>query len=81
MPLTDAQKKIKAKTKVESLQLADDLSNLKTKIDQLFDDAPIEVAETTSKEELEYLISEIKNGTATNQKISRFLEIASEIGI
>ena len=55
MPLTDAQKKIKAKTKVESLQLADDLSNLKTKIDQLFDDAPIEVAETTSKEELEYL--------------------------
>lgn len=81
MPITDAQKKIKAKTKVESLQLADDLSNLKTKIDQLFIDASIEVAETTSKEELEVLISEIKNGTATNQKISRFLEIASEIGI
>ncbi|MEQ8927063.1 MAG: hypothetical protein RLO81_14685 [Fulvivirga sp.] len=81
MPLTDAQKKIKAKTKVDSLQLADDLSNLKTKIDQLFDDAPIEVAETTTKEELEDLISAINNGTATNQKISRFLEIASAIGI
>lgn len=81
MPLTDAQKKIKAKTKVESLQLAEDLGNLKTKIDELFNDAPIAVAETTSKEELEELISEVKKGTATNEKISRFLDLASELGL
>ena len=81
MPLTDAQKKIKAKTKVESLQLTEDLGNLKTKIDELFNDAPIAVAETTSKEELEELISEVKKGTATNEKISRFLDIGSELGL
>ncbi|EON74833.1 hypothetical protein ADIS_4734 [Lunatimonas lonarensis] len=81
MPLTDAQKKIKAKTKVESLKLAEDLSNLKTKIDKLFDDAPIAVAKATSKQELEELISEVKNGTATNVKISRFLDLANELGL
>jgi len=81
MPLTDAQKAIKAQTKIENLALQEDLGNLKSKIDEIFNDIPIVVAETTSKEELEILISEIKKGTATNEKISRFLTIASQLGI
>jgi len=57
------------------------LTNIRTRIDQLFDDAPIIIADYTSKEELEDLISSIKKGTASNIKISRFLDIASNIGI
>jgi hypothetical protein len=81
MAITNAQKKIKAKIKIESLELAQDLTNIRTRIDQLFDDAPIIIADYTSKEELEDLISSIKKGTASNIKISRFLDIASNIGI
>ncbi len=81
MPLTDAQKAIKAKIKVENLALDQRLSNLKAKIDQLFNDAPIAVAQATSKEELEGLISEIKKGTATNERTARFLDIAASLGI
>lgn len=81
MPLTDAQKAIKAQTKIENLELKEDLANLKAKIDELFRDAPIAVAETLAKEELEVLIVEIKKGTASNDKISRFLIIASQLGI
>ncbi len=81
MPLTDGQKAIKAKNKVAALELDQSLSNLKAKLDQLFNDAPIAVAQAVSKQELEELISEVKKGTATNVKIARFLEIASQIGI
>ena len=81
MPLTDGQKKIKAKNKIESMQLTADLGNLKTKIDQLFADAPIANAEANSKSELEELIVAIKNGTASNVKIARFLDLANELGL
>lgn len=81
MPLTEAQKAIKAQTKVAQLSLEESLGDLKTKINELFADAPIAVAETTSKEEMEELISAVKAGTATNEKISRFLDIASNFGL
>lgn len=81
MALTDAQKAIKAQTKIEKLKLEEDLNNLKAKIDELFKDAPTAIAETTSKEELDGLIIEIKKGTATNEKISRFLDIANDLGL
>lgn len=81
MPLTNAQKAIKAQTKIENLELKEDLANLKAKIDELFRDAPIAVAETIAKKELEELIVEIKKGTASNDKITRFLIIASQLGI
>ena len=81
MPLTKAQESIKAMTKIEALQLDEDLDNLKAKIDALFNDAPVAVEEVTSKEELEELIATIKEGTATSEKISRFLELASTLGL
>lgn len=80
MPLTDGQKAIKAQNKIDSLELEERLGNLKVKIDILFNDAPIAAAEANSKEELAELISEIKKGTATNNKISRFLDIAQSLG-
>ena len=81
MSLTEAQKAIKAQTKVEALQLDKDLGNLDTKIDKLFNETPIAVAETTSKDELEELIAAVQQGTATNENISRFLELASTLGL
>uniref|UniRef100_UPI0032172879 hypothetical protein n=1 Tax=uncultured Draconibacterium sp. TaxID=1573823 RepID=UPI0032172879 len=81
MALTNAQKAIKARTKIESLELEQNLGNLISKIDDLFNDAPVEVAETTTKQELEELIRSIKAGTATNEKISRFLDIAGKLGL
>jgi glutamine synthetase type III len=81
MELTDAQKAMKAKNKVEKLAIQNDLSNLKARIDKIFNDAPIAVANVCSKEELQELISEIQKGTATNEKTARFLDIASSLGI
>lgn len=81
MALTDAQKAMKAQNKVEKLALQNDLGNLKARIDKIFNDAPIAVADAYSKDELQELISEIKKGTATNEKTARFLDIASSLGI
>lgn len=79
--LSDYQKQRAAQNIIERLELRENLSNLSEKLDELFNDAPIEVADSTSKEELTELISEIKTGTATNNKISRFLELADNLGI
>lgn len=79
--LSNFQKKRAAQNIVERLELQDDLSNLGDRLDELFHDAPVEVAEVTSKNEIKELISEIKKGTATNNKISRFLELAEKLGI
>lgn len=79
--LSDYQKQRAAQNIIERLELREDLSNLSDKLDELFNDAPIEVAESSSKEELAELISEINSGTAINNKISRFLELADDLGI
>ncbi|MBE9469240.1 MAG: hypothetical protein IMY72_13090 [Bacteroidetes bacterium] len=79
--LSDYQKKRAAQNIIERLELREDLSNLSEKLDELFNDAPIEVADSISKEELTELFSEINAGTATNNKISRFLELADSLGI
>lgn len=81
MPLSDYQKKIAAQNIVEGISLQADLTNLSSYINTLFNDAPIEIAETTSKEELQSLINSIKQGTANNVKISKFLELAESLGI
>lgn len=79
--LSDFQKKRAAQNIIEKLALQNDLANLSQKLDELFNDAPIEVAEAASKQELEQLIAEINQGTATNNRISRFLELADNLGI
>lgn len=81
MPLSEAQMAMKAKNKVDKLALDASLGSLKEKIDELFNDAPVAVAEATSKEEMEELISAVKAGTADNEKIARFLDVASNLGI
>ena len=80
-PLTDDQKEQKALNIIKGLELDNDLNNLNEKIDDLFADAPIEVADSISKDELQTLITEINAGTNDNNKISRFLEIANSLGI
>ncbi len=66
---------------VNRLVLQEGLNNLEGILDNIFDHAPIAVAESISKKEMAALISEIKLGTATNNKIARFLELASQLGI
>lgn len=80
-PLTPEQALEKANNKIERLELASELNGLSSVLNNLFADAPIGVAETTSKEEISELINAIKQGTATNNKIARFLEIANSLGI
>lgn len=80
MALTEAQQAIKAKNIIETLELDTTLNNLQGVINKLFSDAPIEVAQATSKAEVEELISSIKAGTATNDKIARFLSIVQQLG-
>jgi hypothetical protein len=79
--LSDYQKKRAAQNIIERLELIDDLSNLSEKLEQLFNDAPIDVVESSSEDEITQLITAIKSGTATNNKISRFLELADGLGI
>jgi hypothetical protein len=80
-PLTDDQKEQVAKSIINNLELQSELSGIQTTIDNLFNDTPIAIASSISKEELHDLIAEINDGTATNNKISRFLDIASSLGI
>tara|TARA_B100001964_G_C13988107_1_gene489357 strand:- start:74 stop:331 length:258 start_codon:yes stop_codon:yes gene_type:complete len=79
--LSDFQKRIKAQTIVDNMQLDGELSNLKTYLKQLFADASPEVKDATSEEEVSQLIAEIKEGTSTNVKIARFLELAENLGL
>lgn len=79
--LSDFQKKRAAENIVERLELQENLQDLGEKLDEIFDDAPIEVAEATSKEEMEEIITDINNGTADNNRISRFLELAEQFSL
>jgi hypothetical protein len=79
--LTEEQKEQKAKNIIIKLELLNELKSLKEIIDNTFNDAPIKVTETISKEELISIINSIKEGTATNNKIAQFLEIANSLGI
>lgn len=73
--------KYKAENIIEGLELTKDLSNCKEIVANILNNAPIEIANTISTEELELLIKEIKKGTEDNNKIARFLSIISALGI
>lgn len=79
--LSDYQKERKAKTIIERLALKNNLDSFREQIAKLIKDASIEVADLTSPKELEELIIGITNGTTTNNKVSRFLELAKKLGI
>jgi hypothetical protein len=66
---------------IKRLELKAELSSLKEVLDELFNDPTIAVADAATAEEMKTLIEAIKEGTATNNKISRFLEIANSLGI
>ena len=79
--LSDFQKKTAAETIAHNLKLDEKLANLSSILDDLFKDAPPAVVAATSKEEMDALIRGIKEGTATNDKIARFLELADKFGL
>ena len=81
MALNKMLQKYKAENIIEGLELTKDLSNSKEIVANILNNAPIEIANIISTEELESLIKEIKNGTDDNNKIARFLSIISALGI
>ena len=81
MTLNKMLQKYKAENIIEGLDLTKDLSNCKEIVANILNNAPIEIANTISTEELESLIKEIKKGTEDNNKIARFLSIISALGI
>ena len=81
MALNKMLQKYKAENIIEGLELTKDLSNCKEIVANILKNAPIEIANTISIEELESLIKEIKKGTEDNNKIARFLSIISALGI
>jgi hypothetical protein len=81
MALNKMLQKYKSENIIEGLELSNDLINIKEVVQKIFSNAPIQIADSISKEELESLIKEIKNGTDDNNKIARFLSIISALGI
>lgn len=79
--LSDFQKKTKAKTIADNLGLAEDLSDLDQKLTSIFADKPPAVRDAVSKEEVSTLVAAIKQGTADNEKIARFLDLAGKLGL
>lgn len=78
--LSNYQKKIKAQTVIDNLELDAELSDLRVKLEEKFAMAPPAAQEGVAREEVEGLVREIKTGTADNNKISRFLELAGKLG-
>lgn len=66
---------------IKRLELKAELSNLKEVLNEKFNDPAIAVPEAATAEEMEILIDAIKEGTASNNKIARFIEIANSLGI
>jgi hypothetical protein len=81
MALNKMLQKYKSENIIEGLELRNDLINIKEVVQKILSNAPIQIADSISKEELESLIKEIKNGTDDNNKIARFLSIISALGI
>ena len=79
--LSPFQQKTAAKTIAENIRLKAELEDLDTVISKLFADAPPAVRDAVSKEEVENLVTAINDGTADNNKISRFLELANKLGL
>ncbi len=79
--LSDFQKKTKAQTIIDNMRLDGDLSNLGAYLKQLFADVAPEAKDAILETELSGLIAGIKEGTSTNVKIARFLELAENLGL
>ena len=79
--LSDSQKRTKARTILSNMALDEDLSELSVKLDGLLWQQPAEIKRAVTKDELSELIESVKQGTADNEKIARFLELAQKLGL
>jgi hypothetical protein len=78
--LTSFQQKIKAQTIVDKLQLDATFATLDVVLPKLFADAAPSMQDRATKEEVAALVKSIKQRTADNVKIARFLELGRKIG-
>ena len=79
--LSPFQQETKAKTIAARIRVKAELESLDAVLNKLFDDAPAEVREATSPDEVAELVSAINAGTAEQNKIARFLELADKFGL
>ena len=79
MSQNDPLLKIKAQNKLRDIELQADLEGAKSDFaSKMILKAP-ELKEITTEEELETLVSAIKAGTASNNQLTKFVNIANKI--
>lgn len=70
---------VKAQTQLDNLRAKADLDQLDQALDELFQIKVPELSTITTPEELKELIGAVDKGTADNQKLARFIDIAGKI--
>jgi hypothetical protein len=76
--MSDLEAKIDAKNKLREVELAADLKSTQEDFAKLFILKAPEIKEITTEAELETLIAAIKNGTAKNEQLTKFVTIANK---
>ena len=80
MELSAFQKRQKARTIVENTILIGELDALDERLTQLFEIAPPGASEATARTEITELVRAIDAGTASNNQVAKFLELADLFG-
>ena len=75
----DPIRKIEAQTKLDNVKAKADLEQLDQALKELFQVKVPELSTITTPEELKDLIGAVEQGTADNQKLARFIDIANKI--
>jgi len=71
--------KVEAQRTLRNLRAKADLDQLDQALDELFQIKVPELSTVTTPEELKELIGAVDKGTADNQKLARFIDIAGKI--
>jgi len=76
---TSALAKIEAQTKLDNLAVKLDLQNLDATLRDLFEVKAPEIKGVTNPEELKTLIAAVRKGTADNNQLAKFIDVADRI--
>lgn len=71
--------RIEAQTKLDNLALKADLDNLDATLNKLFNVTAPEIKDITTPEELKSLIAAVEKGTADNNQLAKFIDVANRI--
>jgi hypothetical protein len=75
----DPLRKLEAQRKLENLALQAGLTNLDAALAKLFTVTAPDLKTITTEQELRALIEAVRSGTADNNRLARFIEIATRV--